>query len=96
MSGPRTTIVINLPAHRQRALELVNEGLVAEQAYDKNIGGYIEFLRQQAEGEGYVVQTSQDDQQPVFRLDEISHDDKKAAHDWLESLPDIWNWMPSA
>ena len=96
MSKPRATIVINLPAHRRRALELVNEGLVAEQAYDKSIGGYIDFLRQQADDVGYIVQTSQDDQQAVFRLDETSHQDKKAAHDWLESLPDIWNWMPSA
>lgn len=33
---------------------------------------------------------------PVFSIDESSHADKLAAHAWLESQPDIWNWMPSA
>ncbi|MGB1559894.1 MAG: hypothetical protein ACPHN2_00200 [Sinimarinibacterium flocculans] len=96
MTESRTTVVINLPAHRRRALELVNEGLTAEQAYDKNIAGYIAFLKREGDDAGYAVQTHQDDQVSVFRIDERSHDEKKAAHAWLESLPDIWNWMPSA
>ena len=95
---PAATIVLHLPSYRRRALELTGERerRAAEQAYDANIGGYVDFLQQQARAAGFAVSTDQDDRDAAFSINERSRDDKKAAHDWLQSQPDIWNWMPSS
>lgn len=91
-----TTIVFHLPVHRQTALKLADPGVTARQAYDRNIGGYIEFLRGEGQRAGFGVASDQRDDGPAFSIDEDDHRQKKAAHDWLETQPDIWNWMPRA
>ena len=91
-----TTITIHLPAHRRVNLASEHDTRAATQAYDQNIGPYLAFLQGEALKAGYVLRTSHLDAGPVLRIDECSHDDKKAAYRWLESQPDIWNWMPEA
>lgn len=91
-----TRIALHLPAHRERALQIEGSSREAERAYDANIGGYIAFLREQARGAGFDLDADQRVAAAVFSIDETSHAQKKAAHDWLEQQPDIWNWMPSA
>ncbi|MDM4772219.1 hypothetical protein [Solimonas sp. SE-A11] len=91
-----TTIVVHLPAHRAMALKLQPQEPDAAAAYDQNIVGYMQFLKDQAQRAGHAVTADQQDFGPIFSIDESSHADKLAAHAWLESQPDIWNWMPSA
>lgn len=91
-----TRIAIHLPAHRERALQIESRSREAERAYDHNIGGYIEFLREQARLAGFDLDTDPLASGAVFSIHELNHAQKKAAHDWLEQQPDIWNWMPSA
>lgn len=91
-----TTIVVHLPAHRATVLKLQPQEADAAAAYDQNIGGYIQFLKHEAQRAGHALIADQQDFGPVFSIDESSHANKLAAHTWLESQPDIWNWMPSA
>jgi hypothetical protein len=90
------TIVLHLPVHRATALKLQPREPDAARAYDRNIAGYIDFLQAEAQRAGYAVSTDQDDFGPVFSIEEDSHDSKLDAHGWLETQPDIWNWLPSA
>ncbi|MCX7178734.1 MAG: hypothetical protein NTX56_08175 [Proteobacteria bacterium] len=86
-------IVIHLMSHRRRALELQSDAREAEVAYDDNISAYIEFLREEAAGAGYSLTADDRDHSTATSY----HGDastQKAAHDWLHTLPDIWNWIP--
>ncbi len=91
---PRTTIKIHLPAYRRRALELQTDAREAADAYDVNIGRYIEYLKVAAAAAGLEVTTDTHDDGPTYAIEEEDHARKKAAHDWLETIPDIWNWIP--
>ena len=88
------TIVIHLPSHRRVSLRSEENTREAEAEYDGNIGAYIEFLQAEAEKAGFIVTTDQRDVEPPFSIDELNHDDKIAAHEWLRSMPDLWNWVP--
>lgn len=92
----KATIVIHLPAHRRVNLASEHDTRDAEQAYDQNIAGYVQFLQEQAALAGYDVRTDHADTGPILRIDECSHADKKGAYRWLNEQPDIWNWMPRA
>lgn len=89
-----TTITIHLPAHRRAALKIERQARAAVDAYDANIGAYLDFLREGAHASGYELRTDRRDDGPVFSIDETDHAAKKAAHAWLEAQPDIWNWSP--
>lgn len=89
-----TTIVIHLPSHRRRALQIERNTAEAEQAYDAQIGGYVEFLRHEARHAGYRIETDQRDDGPPFGIVEDDGVQKREAHHWLDRQPDIWNWMP--
>lgn len=89
----RAVITIHLPRHRHAALALQGETREAAEAYDANIGRYVDFLRDEARDAGYRILTDQRELDPVFTIDEQSHDDKKAARAWLEREPDIWEWL---
>lgn len=90
------TIVLHLPTHRATALTLQPREPDAAHAYDRNIAGYLAFLREEASHAGYAVSTDQQDFGPVFSIEERGHAQKREARAWLETVPDIWNWMPSA
>lgn len=88
------TITIHLPSHRSRALQLEQNTPEAIEAYDANIGAYVKFLKEEAAKQDYVVTTDHSELEGVFAIHETDHAAKKAAHDWLETQPDIWNWIP--
>jgi hypothetical protein len=88
------TITIHLPAYRQRALRLQSDPHEAEPVYDGNIGDYIRYLKDEATKAGYTLVTDESDQGHAYSMEAGDHDAKKAAHDWLDTLPDIWNWIP--
>ena len=90
----RAVITMHLPSHKRQALRMQTDKRWAELAYDKNIAQYIAYLREQGETQGFRVESDERDWDTVLSIDERSHDDKKAAYDWLQTLPDIWNWMP--
>lgn len=64
-----------------------------DEVYDGNIGHYLEFLRRQGRERGFQVRTDQRDVDPVFTIEERDRQQKKAAHEWLEGLPDLWEWI---
>lgn len=88
------TIIFHLPQHKRTALKLQERTLEAEQTYDANIGAYMAFLQQEAAKAGFKLVTDNQDLPAVYAIDERDHGSKKAAHDWLETQPDIWNWIP--
>lgn len=88
------TITLHLPAYRARALLLASEPREAEAAYDANVGGYLRYLAKEAQATGYAFKTDDSDYGPAYSIDAADHAAKTAAHDWLDTLPDIWNWMP--
>jgi hypothetical protein len=90
----RATITIHLASHRSRALQLERNSTEAGEAYDANIGDYIRFLKAEAAKQDYLIKTSNSELPAVFEIEESDHAAKKAAHDWLETQPDIWNWIP--
>jgi hypothetical protein len=90
----RATITIHLPSHRSRALQLEQNTTEAVEAYDANIGDYLQFLKSEAAKQDYLLKTNSSDLPAVFAIEESDHAAKKAAHDWLETQPDIWNWIP--
>lgn len=93
---PRTMITIHLPSHRRTTLKIEQQTAEAEQVYDKQISGYVAFLRSEGERAGFAVESDDRDWGPIFSITETDHSDKKAAHDWLNTQPDFWNWIPSA
>lgn len=90
----KTTITLHLPSYRERALQLQTDAREAAEAYDGNIGAYVEFLKGEATPAGFVVATDTRDDGPAFSITEADHEQKKAAHEWLETQPDLWNWIP--
>lgn len=90
----KTRITVHLPAHRRAALHIERDTSDAAQAYDQYIGEYLQFLRDEAERAGYALGSDHQDNGGIFTIDEIDHAGKKAAHDWLHTQPDIWNWIP--
>lgn len=90
----QATIVIHLPAHRQKALQIERDTRDAREAYDRHIGAYIDFLRTGADAAGYALTTDGRSDVAAYSIAEDDHRSKQAAHDWLATQPDIWNWMP--
>ncbi len=90
----QATITLHLPAYRERALQLQSDRHEAVPAYDQQIADYVRFLDEEAGKAGYVLATDEADGGGAYSIDAPSHDAKKAAHDWLDTQPDIWNWMP--
>ncbi|NKF23692.1 hypothetical protein [Solimonas marina] len=93
---PHTIITVHLPTHRRAALKIENDSAEATIAYDGQIQAYIAFLREEAEKIGMRVEADERDWGPIFSIAETDHASKKAAHDWLNTQPDFWNWIPSA
>lgn len=93
---PRTLITIHLPSHRRTALKIEHDTAEAGQVYDAQISRYIAFLHKEGESAGFAVNADDRDWGPIFSITETDHADKKAAHDWLNTQPDFWNWIPSA
>jgi len=87
------TITVHLNAYRERALMLQPELREAEAAYDANIHAYIEYLNKEAASAGYALTTDHGDA-AAYSIHAPTDDAKTAAHDWLATLPDIWNWIP--
>ncbi len=87
------TITLHLRAYRERALMLQPERREAELAYDANIHDYVKYLSDEAAKPGYVL-TTDHGTSAAYSIQAPTHDAKKAAHDWLDTLPDIWNWIP--
>jgi hypothetical protein len=89
------TIVIHLPVHRRATLEAYQdrESPTPSETYDQNIGRYVDFLKQEARTRGFEVRTDQRETDPVYTLEERGHEEKKRAHDWLEQVPDFWEWL---
>ncbi|MDB5968450.1 MAG: hypothetical protein JWQ90_900 [Hydrocarboniphaga sp.] len=90
----RATITVHLPSHRSRALQLEQNTAEAIEAYDANIGDYLKFLKDEASRHDYAVKTDNTDFEGVFSINDTDHAGKKTAHDWLETQPDVWNWIP--
>ncbi len=90
----QATIIIHLPGHRERALQLQTDLFEAEPAYDANIGAYLKFLKDEAAQAGYTLETDNSPLDAAYSIDAQDHDRKKAAHDWLATQPDLWNWIP--
>ncbi|HVT36426.1 MAG TPA: hypothetical protein VHE37_12640 [Nevskiaceae bacterium] len=89
-----TRIIVHLPAHRRAALNIERD-LDAPRTYDRYIGEYIEFLRKEGIHAGFDLTTDErDDDKGIFTIDEMNHEAKRKAHAWLETQPDIWNWIP--
>jgi hypothetical protein len=89
-----TTVILHVPAHRRRALQIERDTAEAEQAYDEQIGAYVDFLRDEAEKAGYALVTDPRDADTPFGIEAPDGNAKRAVHDWLERQPDLWNWMP--
>jgi hypothetical protein len=90
----KATITIHQPAYRDRALQLQSDPREAAPAYDASIGDYLHYLKEHAEPAGYALRADEADLGSAYSIDAADHDSKKAAHDWLDTLPDIWNWIP--
>jgi hypothetical protein len=90
----RATITIHLPTHRREALRAYGESWrMLDEIYDGNIGSYVDFLRRQGRELGFDVRTDQRETNPVFTIDERNRAEKKKAYEWLEGLPDLWEWI---
>lgn len=89
-----TVITLHAPEHRRRSLTAERDTREAREAYDRNVGAYFEFLRREAVGQGWQLRIDQQDLNALITIDEVDHHQKKAAHAWLITQPDIWNWMP--
>ena len=89
------TIIIHLPVHRRATLAAYPEKASATpgEVYDQNIGKYVDYLRREGRSQGFDVRTDQRDTEPVVTLEERGHEEKKKAHDWLDQVPDFWEWL---
>lgn len=90
----RAVITMHLPRHKEQALRMQTDQRWADMTYDHNVADYIRWLDEQAQVHGFRVQSDARDVDAVLTIDERSHDDKKAAYAWLQTQPDIWNWLP--
>ena len=90
----RATITIHLPTHRREAIRSYGESWrMLDAVYDGHIGHYVEFLRRQGRELGFEVRTDKRDLEPIYTIDERSREEKKAAREWLEKVPDLWEWL---
>jgi hypothetical protein len=90
----RATITIHLPTHKRESLKAYGDSWrLIDEVYDANVGHYVDFLRRQGRERGFRVRTDQKDVDPVFTIEERDRQQKKAAHEWLEGLPDLWEWI---
>lgn len=88
-----TNITIHLSVHRHRALSLQTDHAEAEAAYDRHIPGYLDYLREEATAAGFGLVSSPQDGDEAF-VYHGTESERKAAHEWLHTLPDLWNWIP--
>ena len=93
-AAPKATITFHLPQHRETALKIENNKREAVEAYDANLSTYLRFLEAEADKNGYVLTSNTQEGPSVYSIDAANHDLKTAAHDWLDTQPDIWNWIP--
>lgn len=93
MSG--SIITLHLPVYRARTLALETDRAMAEEYYDKRIHEYIRFLQTQAEIVGVRIVSDQRDDGPPFSIEAVDTE-RQSIHDWLETQPDFWNWIPAA
>lgn len=93
----RAIVTVHLPTHRRHSLETYGEDArrVGE-VYDENVGEYMRFLGRLARECGFDLRTDNKAVDPVFTIDERDHEAKKAAHRWLETVPDLWEWLSDA
>jgi hypothetical protein len=90
----RATITIHLPTHRRESIAAYGESpRQVGEVYDDHIHGYMEFVQRLGHESGFSVRTDHNDLDPVFTIDERDHEGKKAAHRWLQGLPDLWEWI---
>lgn len=90
----RATITIHLPTHRRQSIEAYGESWrMLDQVYNSNIGHYVDFLRRQGRERGFQVRTDQRDVDAPFTIEERDRQQKKAAHEWLREVPDLWEWI---
>lgn len=90
----RATITIHLPTHRREAIKAYGgSSRQVDDVYDRRIGHYVEYLRRQGRERGFQVETDQRDVDTPFTIDERDHEQKKAAHEWLKQVPDLWEWI---
>jgi len=90
----RATITIHLPTHRRASLKAYGESWrMLDEVYDGHISHYVDFLRRQGRDRGFRVRTDQRDVAPVYSIEERDRKEKKAAHEWLEEVPDLWEWL---
>lgn len=90
---PDAQITIHLSAHRHRSLTLQTEKREAEVAYDRHIAAYLDYLREEAAAAGYGLLISKGQSEEAITY-QGSATEREAAHDWLHTLPDFWNWIP--
>ena len=90
----RATITFHLPTHRRESIRAYGESWrMLDEVYDARIGHYMEFLRRQGRERGFDVRTDRNDVKPVYTIEERDHAQKKAAHEWLQGVPDLWEWL---
>lgn len=90
----KAIITIHIPSHRRASLKAYGESWrMLDQVYDTHVGHYMDFLRRQGRDRGFKVRTDNKDVDPVFTIDERGRPEKKAAHQWLEEVPDLWEWL---
>lgn len=90
----RATITIHLPTHRRESLKAYGDSWRdIDQVYNSHIGHYVDFLRRQGRELGFQVRTDQRDLDAPFTIDERDRQQKKAAHEWLREVPDLWEWL---
>jgi hypothetical protein len=63
-------------------------------AYDSNIGQYIQFPQTEARKKGLTLRTDEQELKSTHSISALDHDAKTTTHDWLHQQPDLWNWIP--
>lgn len=87
-------ITVHRNQHRERSLAVQDPGREAEDVYDANITQYFQFLHEQAAQHGYrFVIDAQGGAHDAFSYSG-NREQRQAAHDWLHTQPDFWNWLP--
>lgn len=93
----RAIITVHRPTHRRHSLATYGEdSRRVGETYDANIGEYLRFLARLGRECEFELRTDSMDVDPAFTIDEHDRDGKKAAHRWLETIPDLWEWLSDA
>ena len=93
-TAAKTIVTIHKPEHRRRSLAIERNTADAIDAYDHNVGAYFDFLGVQAGKQGFELRFDAAGGTIPFTIDETDHEQKKSAHAWMESQPNIWDWIP--